>query len=558
MRFVDVTRVRSRFDEPIVAADGVRLSADVYLPPEPGRYPALITRTPYDNNHGTPAGPGAATPAPSPADRFKQLAAHGFVVVACDVRGMGDSEGVFEAFEHEARDGREAVEWVRELPECDGRVGLFGAGYAGFAALAAATETRVDAVVVWSPFDVEGTPFRGGALRLDWLFWLHLTAGRTPQPVDVPRWADVFRHRPIATMPEALGRDDVPWAEWLDGPAGLRSLDLGERLAALAAPTLFVTGWWDSGLRGTLRQWEAAGAHAAHALTVGPWDTQAVRRPRADVGGVPWGPSAVVDPDELLLEWFSGHLGGGEPPPRGARVFVTGRNEWSELDPGGRPAETATWWLASNGAANTRRGDGRLVPTAEAGPPDRFVHDPDRPVRWQPALGTFSRSKTGDMVLDTSFATSRDDVLVYDAPVVSSPALVCGRPVAHLWVRSDAHDSDWVVALEDVFPGGTRSVHLAHGIVRVGSLGAEVGPEPLALTIQLSPIAHELLPGHSLRLLVASSLWPLYAVNLGGGDYLHDVTAHVSEHAVLHDEQHPSRLTVPLASGPDRKEDVPA
>jgi putative CocE/NonD family hydrolase len=193
MRFVDVSRVRTRFDEPMVARDGTRLSVDVYLPADEGRYPVLITRTPYDNNRSRRAAAGVGL-LPAPADRYKTLAAHGFIVVAGDVRGRGDSDGRFVPFAHEAADGADTVAWARGLTECDGRVGLFGSGYAGFAALAAATETRVDAVAAWSPFGVDGTPCRGGALRLDWLFWMHLVGGRTVQPVDIPDWPGIFRH----------------------------------------------------------------------------------------------------------------------------------------------------------------------------------------------------------------------------------------------------------------------------------------------------------------------------------------------------------------------------
>jgi predicted acyl esterase len=81
MSFVEVSRIRSRFDEGLTARDGTRLSLDVYMPAEPGSYPVLVTRTPYNNNR-TDRVTGATTLLPSPADRFKKIAAHGFIVVA--------------------------------------------------------------------------------------------------------------------------------------------------------------------------------------------------------------------------------------------------------------------------------------------------------------------------------------------------------------------------------------------------------------------------------------------------------------------------------------------
>lgn len=545
MKFVDVSRIRSRFDESFVTRDGIRLSADIYWPAEDRRFPVLVTRTPYDNNRTTRP-PSATTLLPSPADRHKKLAAHGFIVVACDVRGRGDSDGRFSPFAHEVEDGADTIAWVRQLPESDGRVGVFGSGYAGFTALAAATEATVDAVAVSSPFETHETPFRGGALRLDWLFWMQLVGGRTPQPVDVPPWIEIFRHRPLLTLHQALGREDVPWTEWLEGAPQLHSLDLKNALSSLTAPTLFVTGWWDSELDATVRQWEAAGTsnvNPGHALLIGPWDAEAVRHPHPRVGGVDWGPTASIDPDELLIDWFAAHLKEDRRPIRAAQIFVTGRNEWMTGDVFPDVAETSTLWLSSDGSANTRRGDGRLVSSAgEHARFDCFTHDPENPVPWQPAYGSFSRSAPAKLTLDTSFATSRDDVLVYDAHPVRSSLLLCGRPVARLWVHSDAHDADWVVAIEDVFPGGSRTVHLSHGTMRAHH--EQEGP--LELAIELAPVAHELLPGHALRLLVASSLWPLYAVNFGGRDYLRDTVPRLSKHTVFHDAKFPSRVELPI------------
>jgi putative CocE/NonD family hydrolase len=361
---------------------------------------------------------------------------------------------------------------------------------------------------------------------------MHLVGGRTPQPVDVPLWERIFAHRPLAKLHEELGRDDVWWEQWLEQPP-----DVAVALERIAAPVLFVTGWWDGALASTVSQWEST---ANASLLVGPWDSESVRHPRAEVGGLAWGPSAVVDPDELLVDWFARCFGGERLPGREARVFVTGRNEWTSVD--GLAGSASPLWLSSGGRANTRRGDGRLVPApAEAEQPaDRFVHDPERPVMWQPGGGSFSRSGP-KLVLDTSFATARDEVLAYESAPVTETTVLRGRPSARLWVQSTAEDADWIVALEDVFPGGGRSVHLAHGVLRAPAR------EPRELGIELTPLAHELLRGHALRLLVASSLGPLYGVNLGGGDYLRETEPRRSEHAVLHGGRYASRLEVPLA-----------
>ena len=53
-------------------------------------------------------------------------AAHEFLVIVQDVRGQGESEGVFGGFAQEAADTNATHTWVRDLPECNGRLGAYG------------------------------------------------------------------------------------------------------------------------------------------------------------------------------------------------------------------------------------------------------------------------------------------------------------------------------------------------------------------------------------------------------------------------------------------------
>ena len=75
--------------------DGVSLAADLYLPaidgePVPGRYPAVMERTPYDKEGRTSTG--------------LYFARRGYVGVMQDVRGRFQSEGEWYPFAREAPD----------------------------------------------------------------------------------------------------------------------------------------------------------------------------------------------------------------------------------------------------------------------------------------------------------------------------------------------------------------------------------------------------------------------------------------------------------------------
>ncbi len=556
MRFLDTSRIRTRLDERMAAADGAELSIDLYLPPEPGRYPVLLNRTPADNNRA--GNPGISLP---PAERWKAFAAQGYIVAAADVRGRGDSDGQFVPFVDEASDGAATVAWLRKLQECDGQIGLFGSGYGAFCAWAAAVaDGHVGAVVSTSPFGAvgKGLVHRDGAVRLDWLFWMHLVGGRTVQPVNVPPWPRIHRHLPLNTMDEALGRDDTAWRDWLahpdPGDSFWAALDLAERISTLETPGLHITGWWDGQLSAA-HYYHAAACRggAPQKLMVGPWDTAAVRRPAPKVGGFDFGPRSLIGPDETLIEFFDSCLKPDKPDLGefpAARIFVTGRNEWATCRSWPTDSkDTLTLHLGSTLGANTRRGDGILsaVPLQEGGM-DVIAHNPAVPVDFQPRFASFSLEDTqASFSLDQAHITSRDEALVYTSEPLAQSITVSGCPKATLTVRTTAPDADVYLLLSDSFPAGMRDLHLSHAGTRLATLESFRPGDPTTVELELGPIAHEFMVGHRIRITVVPSLYPLYARNPQTGDYLtgaDPAMAHIELHFGAHA---PALLRLPLA-----------
>jgi putative CocE/NonD family hydrolase len=121
---------------PVPMRDGVVLYADVYRPAEPGRFPVILQRTPYDKS--VPIGASPAMP--------MRAAGEGYAVVLQDTRGRWTSEGPFNAFPHEQQDGYDTCAWLQDQSWSNGRIGMFGASYVGLtqwqAALAGAPGCR--------------------------------------------------------------------------------------------------------------------------------------------------------------------------------------------------------------------------------------------------------------------------------------------------------------------------------------------------------------------------------------------------------------------------------
>ena len=129
--------VTSDLDVVVPMRDGVRLLADVHRPQSGGRFPVLVSASPYPRqiqDLGAPMGfiEAGAT------DFFVH---RGYVHVIANLRGTGGSGGEFGFFDaQERRDMHDLVEWAAAQPWCDGTVGMLGISYFAMTQLEAAVE----------------------------------------------------------------------------------------------------------------------------------------------------------------------------------------------------------------------------------------------------------------------------------------------------------------------------------------------------------------------------------------------------------------------------------
>jgi predicted acyl esterase len=129
--------MRSDQDVAAVMRDGVELLADVHRPDGDGRFPALISASPYPRqiqDLGAPMGFIEAG-----ASDF--WVPRGYVHVIANLRGTGGSGGTFGFFDsQERRDMHDLVEWAAAQPWCDGNVGMIGISYFAMTQLEAAVD----------------------------------------------------------------------------------------------------------------------------------------------------------------------------------------------------------------------------------------------------------------------------------------------------------------------------------------------------------------------------------------------------------------------------------
>jgi putative CocE/NonD family hydrolase len=562
--------VRIEKNVPALMRDGVILRADVYRPAVPGRLPALLQRTPYSKNDR------------DSERRFSAIAARGFVVVVQDTRGRYTSDGVARPHD-EAEDGYDSVQWAASLPGVDGRVGMFGGSYLATTQLQAATRQPPALVALFPASSYSrrhDMVFQGGAFYLsDGLGW------NLGQAIDVRRRVltpGVDRDAPIGLDPKqsALLRSSWLWHLPLNSfneldldrfAPGYRQMlahpdadafwdpsDIETRHDRFLVPAFHLTGWYDTLLTGTLRNFTGLRAHAAtgtarryQRLVIGPWTHARPSQATTSIGDVDFGPEAGFSADEAMLGWFDHWLRGG---PRAAvdvapvRLFVMGENRWRDEQewPLARARSTA-YYLRSGGRAATLSGDGRLdlaAPVRESS--DTYVYDPKDPVPTGASAG-YSRAP-----IDRRTVEQRPDVLVYTSAALTADVEVTGPLALTLWIASSARDTDFTGTLVDVFPDGTARA-LADGILRARYRASRTAPalltpgEPTEITIDLGATSNLFRAGHRIRLEVSSSNFPRFDRNPNtGGVFGHDATVVRARQTILHDASHPSRLLLPV------------
>jgi len=564
MTALNSRQVRIEFDQRVPMRDGVTLSADVYKPlsrsgesGESGRFPVILTRTPY-----LKLSEGMLLVANYFAER-------GYVFVAMDVRGRGDSEGVFIPHFSEGLDGYDAIEWCAAQPWSDGNVGTIGSSYPGVIQWLAALEQppHLRAMVVRvAPADPFVETPTGVPSPMS-LCWLHYVSGRYNQLMEAVDWASVYEHLPLVTMDERAGRRMPYWK------AEIEHAQLDEfwepacyqhKFERVKVPVLHISGWYDDEQIGTPLNFMGMTSHAATAgarnsqrLLMGPWGH--VVNTTSKLGEVDFGPQALIDLRGEELRWFNRWLRGygsdaglDEAP---VRIFVMGENLWR--DEREWPLARTQWtpfYLRSGGRANSRFGDGTLSTTLPAADEqsDNYRYDPARPVPFitEP---TYSQIGGPD---DYSAIEHRDDVLVYVTEPLAEDSEVTGPIKVDLYASSSAPDTDFMAKLLDVWPTGLRQ-RLCDGMVRARFRDGMDKPsliEPGKIyrySIDCWNTSIRFKTGHRIGLEISSSAFPKYDRNLNTGAPLGMTTEMaVAEQRIYHDVEHPSALILPLIPTP--------
>ena len=538
--------------------DGVVLFADIYRPDDPGKFPVLLLRTPYDRQDERDMGIFFAT--------------RGYVVVLQDVRGRFESRGEWYPFKNEIADGYDSVEWAAALPYSNGKVGMFGGSYEAVTQTLAAMAHPPHLAGIFPSVTASVPLYEGGAFQLwlaeSWTASLSRDA-MTRRVRENTNALTLTEKLPLSSSPilNPISQERLApyFFDWLAHPSYddyWKQISLEDHFADIAVPAFHTAAWYDIFLDGDLRHYLGLKAHA---------NGEAARRGQRlliavgghagsgpKIGDVDFGPKSEDSEWATMLRWYDyllKNIPNGLEKEKPVKIFVMGKNEWREEDdwPLSR-AKNTPYFLQSDGHANSLSGDGRLAPqTAKTmASSDKFVYDPANavPTTGGPLCCTRNLLPAGP--LDQRSVEGRQDVLVYTTPVFEREFEVTGPLSLDLYVTSSAVDTDFTAKLVDVWPNGFAQ-NISEGILRLRYRNSRAIPE-LAnpgeiykIKIEMNATSNVFLPGHKLRLEVSSSNFPRFDRNLNTGELQARATRMIkAENSVLHDKDHPSALILPV------------
>ncbi len=587
--------------------DGIRLATDIYRPRTDEPVPTIFVRTPYNFN---PWRDGQLQ-----TRRFRaplEAVRRGYAYVVQNERGRFFSEGEWDILGPPKSDGYDALDWIAQQPWSNGKVGTLGcSSTAEWQMGLAALDHPAHAAMVPQGFGAgvgrvggfyeQGNWYRGGAEQMLFFVWLYgvQNTQRPTFPSDISRedlvrlsryfdlapemprvdWTEALWHLPVEDImrnvqgPKGIFADSAPVAtggrmiqRTPDDPAWYRG-GLYHDDEPFGVPSLWFMSWYDVSVGPNLALFN----HVRHSAedpevaenqfaVIAPVTHCAYTRASEEtiVGERNLG-DARLDYDALVYGWFDYWLRGEangivDTLPK-VRYYTMGLNRWqtsATWPPEG--AEMVTYYLESDGNANSISGDGRLTTRApeSADGADSFTYDPMDPV---PSHGgnvccTGGAIRAGS--LDQREIEGRQDILVYTSDPLAEGVEVSGTIEITLYVSSDARDTDFTVKLLDVYPDGT-AYNLDETIQRAryrdGYDKQVFMDEGQVYELAVSPMStsNYFAAGHRIRIEVSSSNFPRFTRNLNTGGKNYDETEGVvAYNTVHHSQRYPSQIRLPL------------
>lgn len=597
----------TKMEQQIPMRDGIRLFTSIYAPTDlTEKHPVLMIRTPYSSG-------------PYGEDKwlnfwdfyYKYYMREGYIFVIQDVRGKWMSEGDFVNIRpfnpekktnkdiDEASDTYDTIEWlIKNIPNNNGRVGVFGISYPGFYSTMAAASDH-PALVAVSPqapvtnwfigddFHHNGVFFLMDAFNFYYAFGFGLPH---PKPTSIPpATSDVPVHDnykffletgPLPEFSKQVGDSVAFWKDLYAHPnydTWWKARDARNATKNLKPAMLWVGGLFDAE-----DNWGAWNAYKAaennnpgkefNKLVMGPWyHNQWATRDGTHLGNIQFGSNTSLWYQQMIeIPFFNYFLKGKGDISNiaEASIFFSGANEWRYFDqwpPAGK--QDRILYFHDGGKMDWNA-------PVESASYTEYLSDPAKPVPYTEDVH-FNRTRNY-MTDDQRFAERRPDVITFKTDILSEDVTLTGVFTANLLTAVSTTDADFVVKLIDVFPdslsysiidiysvedpsceyplGGYEM--LVHGeIFRGRYRNSFENPEPFVpntisgVKFDVGDVAHTFKKGHRIMVQIQSSWFPLADRNPQKYVNIYEAKEEDFQKAsirIYHEKKHASCIVLPV------------
>ncbi|TMI97787.1 MAG: CocE/NonD family hydrolase [Bacteroidetes bacterium] len=584
--------------------DGVKLFTAVYTPKDMSeKHPILMNRTPYSC-----APYGADFSGRLTGSHWKYYCRENYIIVIQDVRGRWMSEGEFVDIRpfikdkktnndiDEASDTYDAIDWlIKNLPNNNGNVGVFGISYPGFYSTMAAASGHpaLKAVSPQAPvtewFLGDDFHHNGAFFQMDGFSFYSGFGKPRPKPTTIGPSGFDFKIRDnykfyleagtLKSLAKMMGDSIKFWKDLYAHPSydeWWKARNARNAMYNIKPAMLIVGGLFDAedcyGAWNLYKAIEKQNPGIHNKLVMGPWSHgQWSSRDGTRMGNIQFGSNtALWYQNNIEIPFFNYYLKGKGTDPNlsEATIFFSGENQWHNLNQW-PPANISNQpiYFQPNGNLSWNK------PTVSKSASE-YISDPAHPVPYTEDVH-FDRT-AAYMDDDQRFASRRTDVLTFQTDILSEDLTLAGPVIADLAVSITGTDADFVVKIIDVFPDDFSYPNSAAQQGRAGGGSYPMGgyqmlvrgeimrgkfrnsfetPTPFTpnkiekVKFDLPDVAHTFKKGHRLMIQIQSSWFPLADRNPQKFVNIYEADITDFQKAVIkiyHDAANSSNIVLPI------------
>lgn len=284
----------------------------------------------------------------------KQIVNKGYVGFIANTRGKRLSNDAIEPYEHDGDDAYHIIDWVSKQTWCNGKIGMYGGSYLGFSQWSTvkkvhpALKTIVPQVAVGAGIDF---PMHNGVFMSYALKWIRFVANnKLTDDTDFSnseKWDNIFSNyykngTSFRSLDRLEGSVSPLFQRWLDHPVydsyWQNMVPQKEAYANITIPILTTTGYYDDDQLGAMhyfKEYQKWNKNNNHYLLIGPYDHGGAQGfPKQTLGGYTLDPTADINIDKLIFEWFDYTLKDGKRPELlkdKVNFQVMGKNKWHHV-----------------------------------------------------------------------------------------------------------------------------------------------------------------------------------------------------------------------------------